>query len=72
MGDSGVRIAVVGAGIAGLSAAWLLSRRYDVVLFEKDERVGGHANTVDVREKQAATSPLIPASLSTIPLATQT
>ncbi|MEQ1577872.1 MAG: FAD-dependent oxidoreductase [Hyphomicrobium sp.] len=50
MGDSGVRIAVVGAGIAGLSAAWLLSRRYDVVLFEKDERVGGHANTVDVRE----------------------
>jgi predicted NAD/FAD-binding protein len=42
------RIAVVGAGIAGLSAAWLLSRRHDVVLYEKNSWLGGHANTVDV------------------------
>ena len=42
------RIAVVGAGAAGLSAAWLLSRRYDVVLFEASERLGGHAQTVTV------------------------
>ncbi len=41
------RIAVVGAGVAGLSAAWLLSQRYDVTLFEGDGRVGGHANTVE-------------------------
>lgn len=41
-------IAVVGAGAAGLSAAWLLSRRYRVTLYEADRRLGGHANTVEV------------------------
>ncbi|WP_309629220.1 FAD-dependent oxidoreductase [Brevundimonas sp.] len=41
------RIAVVGAGIAGLSAAWLLSRRHDVVLFEAEDRLGGHSCTVE-------------------------
>ncbi|MGV3490027.1 MAG: NAD(P)/FAD-dependent oxidoreductase [Devosia sp.] len=39
------RIAVIGSGIAGLSAAWLLSKRYDVTLFEADSRLGGHTNT---------------------------
>ncbi|HEY5636357.1 MAG TPA: FAD-dependent oxidoreductase, partial [Burkholderiales bacterium] len=43
-----MRIAIVGAGIAGLSAAWLLARRHAVTLFESDARLGGHANTVDV------------------------
>ncbi|MBW8329368.1 MAG: FAD-dependent oxidoreductase [Thiobacillus sp.] len=43
-----MRIAVVGSGIAGLSAAWLLSRRHEVTLYESDTRLGGHANTVDV------------------------
>ncbi len=42
------RIAVVGAGISGLSAAWLLSKRHDVVLYERDNRLGGHSNTVMV------------------------
>lgn len=42
------RIAVVGAGAAGLTAAWLLSRRYDVTLFEANRRLGGHAHTVHV------------------------
>lgn len=41
------RIAVVGSGIAGLSAAWLLSKRYDVTLIEAEARLGGHSNTVD-------------------------
>jgi len=41
------RIAVVGAGISGLSAAWLLSRNNDVVLYEADRRLGGHAHTVE-------------------------
>ena len=45
---SGSRIAVVGAGISGLAAAWLLSRRHDVTLFEAGARLGGHTNTVDV------------------------
>lgn len=39
------RVAVVGAGIAGLSAAWLLSRRHEVTLIEADGRLGGHADT---------------------------
>lgn len=43
-----MRIAVIGAGVAGLSAAWLLGSRHDVTLFEKDARLGGHANTVTV------------------------
>lgn len=42
------RIAIVGSGIAGLSAAWLLQSAHDVVLFEANDYFGGHANTVDV------------------------
>lgn len=42
------RIAVIGAGITGLGAAWALSQRHDVTVYEKDARLGGHANTVDV------------------------
>lgn len=41
-------VAVVGSGISGLSAAWLLSRRHRVTLYEKLGRIGGHANTVQV------------------------
>ena len=42
------RVAVIGAGVAGLSAAWLLSRGMRVVLYEAEPRLGGHSNTVQV------------------------
>lgn len=41
-----LNIAVVGSGIAALSAAWLLSQRHTVTLYEKADRLGGHSNTV--------------------------
>jgi predicted NAD/FAD-binding protein len=41
-------VAVIGAGVAGLGAAWALSRRHRVTLYERERRLGGHSNTVDV------------------------
>ena len=42
-----LKIAVVGTGISGLSAAWLLDQSHDVTVYEADDRVGGHSHTVD-------------------------
>lgn len=41
-------IAVIGTGISGMSAAWLLSQCHDVTVYETDDRIGGHSNTVIV------------------------
>lgn len=41
-------IAVIGTGIAGMSAAWMISKHHQVTVFEKNRRIGGHSNTVDV------------------------
>lgn len=45
--DGGKRIAVVGSGISGLSAAWLLSQGHSVALYEAAPRLGGHSFTTD-------------------------
>ena len=45
MSNERQRIAVIGAGVSGLTAAWLLSEKYDVELFEAGDYAGGHTNT---------------------------
>jgi predicted NAD/FAD-binding protein len=41
-----LRIAVVGSGVTGLSAAWLLAKRHSVTIYEAEPRLGGHSNTI--------------------------
>ncbi len=43
-----MKIAIVGAGISGMVTAHLLHRRHEIVVFEADERAGGHSNTIRV------------------------
>ena len=42
------KIAIVGSGISGLGAAYLLSEHHEVTVFEADHRLGGHSHTVDI------------------------
>ena len=42
------RIAIIGSGIGGLGAAWLLARAHEVEVFERDDRIGGHTHTTRV------------------------
>ncbi|WP_346960300.1 FAD-dependent oxidoreductase [uncultured Arthrobacter sp.] len=51
----GRRVAVIGSGVAGLTAAYVLNQRDQVTVFEADERLGGHAHTHDVRQCDGST-----------------
>jgi len=52
------KIAVIGSGAAGLTAAHLLQRRHRVTLFEKEDRLGGHVNTVAIPDGADAGTPV--------------
>ena len=45
-----MKIAVIGSGISGLSAAYFLSKKFKVDLFEKDDHFGGHSYTYEIKE----------------------
>ena len=46
------KIAIIGSGISGISAAYLLSSKYDVYLFEKNNRLGGHTELSMLKNQQ--------------------
>jgi uncharacterized protein len=48
------RIAVIGSGISGLAAAYFLSRKHQVFVFERENRIGGHTHTVQVDSPQGS------------------
>lgn len=58
METDGKRVAVIGAGVAGITTAHLLQRRHEVVLFEKENRLGGHTNTVVLPDGPDAGTPV--------------
>lgn len=52
------RIAVVGSGVAGLTAAYLLQRRHDITIFEKNDYAGGHTHTITLPDGPDAGTPV--------------
>ena len=52
------KAAVVGSGVSGLTAAYLLQRRFDVTLYEADGRLGGHAHTREIPVRDGRLVPL--------------
>ena len=46
-----MKLAIIGSGISGLSAAYYLSKKHKVDLFEKENHFGGHSHTIDVKLK---------------------
>lgn len=58
MSSERLKIVVIGAGVAGLTAAWLLQRRHHVTLLEKNNYAGGHTHTVIIPEGPDAGTPV--------------
>ena len=48
-----MKIAIIGTGISGLTAAYLLNRKHDIVVFEKNDYIGGHTQTHNIKKKQS-------------------
>ena len=47
-----LKVAVIGAGISGISASYHLQKFAEVTLFEKNDAIGGHANTVSITDDE--------------------
>jgi uncharacterized protein len=50
-----MKIAIIGSGISGLGAAYLLNEKYDITVYEKNAYIGGHSRTIDVPTGQGTT-----------------
>ena len=46
--DEYMKIAIIGTGISGLTSAYLLNKKHDITVFEKNDYVGGHTHTHDI------------------------
>ena len=53
-----MRIGIIGTGITGMAAAWLLHRDHEITVFEQNGYVGGHSNTVDVPGHDGSATPV--------------
>jgi predicted NAD/FAD-binding protein len=53
-----MRIAIVGGGVAGITAAYLLQRDHQVSLYEKNDYVGGHTHTITIPDGPDAGTPV--------------
>lgn len=49
------RVAIIGTGISGLGAAYLLHQKYDITVYEKNPYIGGHSRTLEVETSQGNT-----------------
>jgi predicted NAD/FAD-binding protein len=56
--ESGLKIAVIGAGVAGITASYLLQHRHDVTLYEKNDYIGGHTHTIIIEDGPDAGAPI--------------
>lgn len=55
---SGLRIAVIGSGVAGITSAWLLQHKHHITLYEKNDYVGGHTHTIVIDDGPDAGTPV--------------
>ncbi|NQZ13926.1 MAG: FAD-dependent oxidoreductase, partial [Alphaproteobacteria bacterium] len=54
-----MKIAIIGAGISGLGAAYLLNAHHDITVYEKNAYIGGHSRTIEVPTGGLASGELI-------------